>query len=320
MDLLSKTDSTSNDHILHDLSPFFRVHKDGTIERLLGSPIIPPSDGDATKTTGVRSKDVFISMDPKVGARLFLPQSAAPNKKLPLLVYIHGGGFTVESAFSLFYTSYLNSLVANSNVIAVSIDYRLGPESQIPACYEDSWAVMKWVASHEKGEGPDPWINEHADFGRVFLAGDSAGGNIAHNMVTRVGVDGLGQCVKIAGMILAHPFFGNDKPDRIWSFICPEDTGVNDPRLNPASKPDLLAKLGCGKVMVCIAGKDFLRERGWSYYEALQKSKWGGELDLVETEGEDHVFHLFNPTCEKAGLLMKLMASFINNDKVSSSL
>lgn len=58
-----------------------------------------------------------------------------PEKKLPLVVYIHGGGFSIASAFHLGYHKYVSSLVAQANVIAVSVDHRLAPEHPIPACY-----------------------------------------------------------------------------------------------------------------------------------------------------------------------------------------
>ncbi|KAF3623549.1 hypothetical protein FXO38_30691 [Capsicum annuum] len=75
--------------------------------------------------------------------RLYLPKITQNDEKFPLLVYFRGGGFAIESAFSTYYDSYLHSLAAETNVLAVFIQYRLAPEHKIPACYDDSWAVMK---------------------------------------------------------------------------------------------------------------------------------------------------------------------------------
>lgn len=310
-------DSSNSQDVAHDFYPMFRVYKDGRVERLADTPKVTPSPS-ADPTTGVRSKDVVLSPESKLSARIYLPKSSVTDHhKLPLLIYFHGGGFAIESAFSTLYHNYLNSLVAAADVIAVSVEYRLAPEHPIPACYDDCWTVLKWVALHaeNKAQGPDPWLNEHADFRRVFLAGDSAGANIAHNISVRAGTEGLGSFVNIMGMVLIHPYFGIDKPERLWTFLCPETSGLDDPRFYPAADPNLLAKTGCGKVLVCIASKDLLRERGWSYYQTLKKSGWGGVVEIVETEDEEHVFHLFNPTCEKAGSLMKLVASFIKGSQ-----
>lgn len=50
----------------------------------------------------------------------------------------------------------------------------------------------------------------NADFSRVFLSGDSAGGNIAHHVALRASGQDLGR-VKLAGMILIQPFFGGEE-------------------------------------------------------------------------------------------------------------
>lgn len=295
--------------IAHDISPFFVVYKNGNIKRLIGGPPIPAPE----TLNGAKIKDFVISSDPKVTVRIFLPESASPGQKLSVFVYIHGGAFSIESALSQTYTGYVASVAAKCNVIAVSVDYRLAPEAPIPACYDDSWKGLKWVVSHSTGAGPEPWINEHGDFGRVFIAGDSAGGNITNTIATWITVKGIGCDVKITGIILLCPFFGHQvELDKVWKYCCNEETSVNDPRLNPAANPDLLAKLACDKALVFTAECDSLRDRGVTYYEALKNSEWKGKVEHVDTEGEDHVFHLFKQDSEKAGEIMKRIDFFIN--------
>lgn len=296
--------------LVKDFFPFIRVYKDGRVERFLDSPRVPPPDDPIT---GVRSKDVIIQPENKVGARLFLPTKITSDQKLPILIYIHGGGFVIESAFSSIYTNYLNKVVAEAQVLAVSVEYRLAPEHPVPACYDDAWTVMKWLISHAtEGKGIEPWISIHGDFNRIFLAGDSAGANIAHNLMARASVDGLDNGVKLAGMALVHPYFGIGGNNKMWEYISPDSTGVDDPRLRPMTHPDILAGLNCGKIMIFVAEKDILRESGWVYYEAMKKSGWGGVVEIKETEGEEHVFHLMKPSCEKAGILLKHFVSMFS--------
>ncbi|KAL8148947.1 putative carboxylesterase 7 [Apium graveolens] len=302
--------NTETTDILHDFSPFFSVYKNGTLKRHAGSPFMPAPEN----LNRVRSKDVTVSSDPKVTARIFLPETLTPGQKLPVLMYLHGGGFCIESALSYFYSPYTSSIASSCNAIVVSVDFRLAPEYKIPACYDDSWEGLKWIVSHVSGSGPDQWINEHADFGRVFLAGDSSGANIAHTLATWTVLKGLESGVKISGMFMIHPFFGNGIPNKIWDYCCSDETGVDDPRLNPVANPGLWTKLGCEKVLICTAENDFLSPCGWTYYEALKESQWSGQVEIVETKGAGHVFHLFDPNCEMAGSLMKLVASFINKD------
>ncbi|EPS64139.1 hypothetical protein M569_10644, partial [Genlisea aurea] len=190
--------------VLLDFSPIYRVYKDGRVERLLKSDKAPPSEDPAT---GVRSKDVVIDSDIPVSARIYLPADSVPGERKPLVIYFHGGGFAVESAFGQLYHAHLNPLTATSNVVAVSVEYRLAPEHPLPAAYEDAWAAVKWIDSGSDG---DEWISSFADLNRVFFAGDSAGANIAHYVAVRAGSDRL-ESVNPIGAILNCPFFGGEE-------------------------------------------------------------------------------------------------------------
>ncbi|MFS7979692.1 putative carboxylesterase [Helianthus anomalus] len=95
-------------------------------------------------------------------------------------------------------------------------------------------------------------------------------------------------------------------------YICPGSSGVDDVRINPAMDPRLLEKIVCGKVQVCVGGVDKYRERGLRYYEVLKESGWGGDVDIMESEGKGHVFHLTEPDCEEANKLITLLACFFN--------
>ncbi|KAH7517965.1 hypothetical protein FEM48_Zijuj09G0120200 [Ziziphus jujuba var. spinosa] len=307
----------SESEIVFEFGPYLRAFKDGRVERYFNTDVVPPSDHG----NGVSSKDVQISQETGVSARIFIPNTtiyanAAGQEKLPLLVYFHGGGFMIGSPFCAMYHNHITSLVKEAKIVAVSVDYRLAPEHAVPAAYEDSWAALQWVASHVDGEGPEVWLNKHANFRRVFLAGDSAGGNIVHNMVVKTGEEELavGMEFELVGACLVHPHFEKkegDDVDECWRFVCPTTSGLDDPRMNPSVDPRL-GRLGCRKVLICAAEKDLFKERALNYYEALRKSRWDGEVELVETEGEEHVFHLFNPNSEKAVAFLRILASFIN--------
>ena len=159
-----------------ELLPFVRMYKDGSVERLVGSPYVPPSPQDPE--TGVSSKDITISKDPSISARLYLPRlNQTHHQKLSILVYFHGGGFCIESAFSFNHQLYLNSLVSQTQVVAVSVEYRLAPEHLLPIAYEDCWAALQCVASHSLDNVVNTkshaWLMNHGDFDRVFIGGDS---------------------------------------------------------------------------------------------------------------------------------------------------
>lgn len=186
----------------------------------------------------------------------------------------------------------------------LSVYYRLAPEHPLPIAYDDTWEAIQWIS-----KGSELWLKDHADLNIVFIAGDSAGGNLAHNMAMRGSTEGFGS-LKVQGIVLLHPYFGNNKKDELLEFLYPSYGGLNDPKIHPVNDPNL-SSLSCGKMLVFVAENDFLRERGRSYYEALKKSGWNGVLEMVETEDEGHVFHLFNPSKDKSVALVKQFVSFM---------
>ncbi|KAL5724841.1 hypothetical protein ACHQM5_008052 [Ranunculus cassubicifolius] len=297
-----------------------RLYKDGRVERK-DVGFTPPSLDPSTE---VSSKDVIINPQTGVSARLYLPKISDPNNKLPLLIYTHGGAFCMESAFSPLYHSYLNSLVAQANVVALSVEYRLAPENPISILYDDVWEALQWAISQSEEE---EWFKKYVDFDRVFLAGDSAGGNITHNIAMRAGNSEMKKGVKIAGVLLFHPLFCGAAPigsevttlnhiraGKLWCDVCPGTIGPDDPRFNPL-KDSNLSRIGCKRMFVCVAQDDELRDRGRLYYEELGKCGWDGVVEFMETDGENHVFHLFKPDCEKAKELMKRVVSFLNSSE-----
>ncbi|KAL5973565.1 hypothetical protein ACLOJK_030216 [Asimina triloba] len=314
--------------------PYLRLFTDGTVERLQGTDVVPPS---VDQTTGVSSKDIGIQVpqsssgSPPVPARLYLPELPAknPNQKLPVLVYFHGGAFIVDSPFSHTYHSYLNSLVSKANVVAVSVHYRRCPEDPLPAAYDDAWTALQWTASHAAGgSGPEAWLRDHGDLARINVAGDSAGGNIAHNVSLRAGREELGNGVKIGGAILINPYFFSEKAvlavtnavsqrtlRTMWKLACPGDCRERfDSRfINPTvAGEESLGGMGCERVLVCIGGRDFLRAEDWAYYRALTSSGWKGRAEMFEMEGEKHVFHLTHPDSENARKLMQRLVHFLS--------
>ncbi|PKA63205.1 putative carboxylesterase 2 [Apostasia shenzhenica] len=304
--------TSQSEEVEFEFLPLIRVFKSGRVERIAGTATVPSSPLDPA--TGVASRDVVIDPAVPVSARLYVPPSSSPEKKSPLLVYFHGGAFCIESAFSPTYHLYLNSLAARAGIVIVSVNYRLAPEHPLPAAYDDSWAALRWAAA---GGGGDPLISDRADLGKIFLAGDSAGANIAHRMAVMAGADGG---VKVEGMVLIHPYFSTGPEaegsigDRLWRMVCPgAEGGTGDPRLNPASEGKVaLAGMAGRRAVVFVAEKDVLREKGTAYHEVVTGSGWGGEAEVVETEGEGHVFHLLKPESEKAGEMMEKVVAFFS--------
>lgn len=98
-------------------------------------------------------------------ARLYAPYA----EKLPVLLYFHGGGFTVGSIAT--HDTLCRTLAARSGCAVVSLDYRLAPAWRFPTASDDAWDATEWLASNAGTLG--------LDGGRLALGGDSAGGTLA---------------------------------------------------------------------------------------------------------------------------------------------
>uniref|UniRef100_A0A0E0AWJ4 Alpha/beta hydrolase fold-3 domain-containing protein n=1 Tax=Oryza glumipatula TaxID=40148 RepID=A0A0E0AWJ4_9ORYZ len=320
-----------------DFSPLLIRYKSGRVHRLMGTARV---DAGTDAVTGVTSKDVVIdAQSGGLAARLYLPGGVPRCEKLPVVVYFHGGGFVVHSAFSRVHSRFLNALVAAAGVVAVSVDYRLAPEHPLPAAYDDAWAALRWtVASCSASGGPEPWLAEHGDAARIFVAGDSAGANIAHNVTMRAGKDGLPGGARIEGMVLLHPFFrGGElvpseradpelprRAERSWGFMCAGRYGIDHPFINPLSTPaEEWAALGCRRALVTVGELDTMRDRARMYVEALRGSAWEGEeAALYETGGEGHVYFLEEAAAaaggDKAEAELDAVVSFIKRSSAAT--
>mgnify|MGYP000057586613 CR=1 FL=1 len=101
-----------------------------------------------------------------IPARLWAPNTEAG---LPVLLYVHGGGFVVGGIDTC--EAMCRSVAAQSGVAVVAIDYRLAPEHKYPVCLDDTWTALLWLVN----QGHTLGLNAS----RLAVAGDSAGGTLS---------------------------------------------------------------------------------------------------------------------------------------------
>ncbi|MFT3815346.1 MAG: alpha/beta hydrolase [Acidovorax sp.] len=99
-------------------------------------------------------------------ARLYAPGA---DQGLPLLLYLHGGGFTIGSVST--HDVLCRELARLAGCMVVSVDYRLAPEHAFPIAHDDAWDALQWLAHHARELGADP--------ARIAVGGDSAGGTLS---------------------------------------------------------------------------------------------------------------------------------------------
>jgi triacylglycerol lipase len=127
-----------------------------------------------------------------------------PGKGRPIVVFIHGGGFSrgaKSTAGSPFYDN-VGLWAASQGLVGVTINYRLSPQFPYPAGVEDLTRVVAWLKAHARDYGGDP--------SRIFLWGHSAGGAHAADYIVRAAKPG------IAGAILTSGIYTLGKSVSVW--------------------------------------------------------------------------------------------------------
>jgi len=100
-----------------------------------------------------------------IPVRLYAPSAA----NLPVLVYLHGGGFTIGSIAT--HDILCRRLSCLAGCAVLSVDYRLAPEFKFPYAFDDAWEIVRWVSESGASRG--------LDSARVAVGGDSAGGTLS---------------------------------------------------------------------------------------------------------------------------------------------
>lgn len=301
-----------------------RVYSDGSIVRSDKPSFSVPVIDDGS----VLWKDVVFDADQNLQLRLYKPASPSLSK-LPIFYYIHGGGFCIGSRTWPNCQNYCFKIALELEAVIVAPDYRLAPENRLPAAIEDGYEAMKWLKNQAVAEEPDTWLTEVADFSRVFISGDSAGGNIAHNLAVRLGAGSPELApARVRGYVLLAPFFGGtvlskseaegpkdaflnwELIDRFWRLSVPVGETTDHPLINPfGPKSPNMEVMELDPILVVAGGADLLKDRAEEY--AMKLKNWGKKVDYLEFEGQQHGFFTINPNSDSSKALMQQIKRFI---------
>jgi acetyl esterase len=202
-----------------------------------------------------------------IPVRLYRPEVAGT---LPVVVYAHGGGWVIGDIET--HDGLCRQLALGIPAVVVSVDYRRAPEHRFPAAVEDVGAVIDWVAAHAPEVG--------ADAGRLAVAGDSAGGNLAA-VAARRARDHGGPAIAfqlllypVTDLTCARPSYAENGEGYLLTredmrfFIDAYLGGVDpeDPDASPLAAADLS---GLPPALVVTAEFDPLRDEGEAYAARL---------------------------------------------------
>lgn len=147
------------------------------------------SDTTDVKTFPVKVEDLNGTGNSDIKIRKYSPQNPR-NKKLPLLIYFHGGGWSLGSVFST--EKFCSALAATGNVIVASVSYPLAPEKPFPAALISCEECVEFIFSKSKEWG--------SDVNLISLGGDGSGGNLALSVYQK-----LPDKLKVRSMVLYYP-------------------------------------------------------------------------------------------------------------------
>ena len=223
-----------------------------------------------------------------IPVRLYRPAGDEPP---PLVVFFHGGGWTIGDLET--HDGLCRALANRSGCAVLAVDYRLGPEHRFPAAVDDAWAATSWAAEHAAELGTAP--------GRLGVAGDSAGGNLAA-VVALLARDAAGG-PRIGHQLLIYPAtdltrewpsyrenaegYFLEVRDMEWfeGHYVRSAADREDWRLSPAVAAD---HSGLPPALVVTAEYDPLRDQGEAYGELLKAA--GVPVKVVRYPGMIHGF------------------------------
>lgn len=241
----------------------------------------------------------------QVAARLY----RAPGEKEPgLIVYLHGGGWVCGCVDD--FDILTRALASKSGCAVLSVDYRLAPEHPFPAGLEDAEDALVWAQDRLRDLIGGP--------GRLVVAGDSAGANLATVAAAR-----LRQRVDLALQCLFYPvtdadfsrpsyaahgqglplttadmqwFFGHYAPQAMWQH----------PDISPLRRTDLS---GSAPAWIAAAEYDVLHDEALAYATRLREAGVGVTLERID--GLPHGFARMLNLLPPAGAAVTLAATEI---------
>lgn len=240
--------------------------------------------------------------------RLYRPLGSAATTVLPVLVYYHGGGWTIGDLDT--HDTLCRELCNLSGCAVVAVDYRMGPEHRFPAAVDDVLAATRWVRQEAASLA--------VDASRLAVGGDSAGGNLA--AVVAIAARDAGD-LPIAFQLLIYPATDMRRvhPSHVSNgqgYVLTRDTIAYfhdqyitearhdlDWRASPLLREDLA---GLPPALVLTAGYDPLRDEGLDYARALTAA--GVRSTYVCFERQIHGFITMGRLLDEANAAVSMCA------------
>lgn len=254
----------------------------------IGGPMLdlqPPPHVDRVEDLQIPARDGHA-----MPARLYAPQpkphpqphKPSPTAPLPVLLYLHGGGFTVGSLTT--HDVLCRQLSSLGQCAVVSLDYRLAPEHRFPTAVHDAWDALNWLHQYGGQLGLDAQ--------RLAIGGDSAGGTLSAVCALMARDAGLTLALQLLfypgttahqNTASHHTFadgFMLDQATVDWFFAQYIDKKDRDDwRFAPLNAPD---HAGLAPAWIGLAECDPLVDEGVQYADTLRMAGVPVELEIYK--------------------------------------
>ena len=179
---------------------------------------------DAQKIKIIKNVSYADTDNPRQQVDLFLPNTRMSDDPLPVIAFIHGGGWRKGSRRSGL--QFLAPLVSTGKYLGVSIGYRLTDEATWPAQIYDCKAAIRWLRANAK--------TYHADPTKIIAVGTSAGGHLVAMLGTS------GDVLALEGQV-GSSFNSSSRVTGVIDFFGPANlTNMGGSHNNPDSPESLL--------------------------------------------------------------------------------
>jgi acetyl esterase len=246
----------------------------------------------------------------RLPARVYHPD---PARRLPLVVYLHGGGWTLGGLREA--DRPCRRLAVAGDCVVVALDYRRAPETKFPGPLEDCVNAVRWLAA-----------NPHAldaDGAHVVVMGDSAGGNLTAATALCLRDEGgptvtaqilLYPCLAPArtstyasyAQFADGPLMTRADMEWFWNHYLRSEADEHDPRAVPLVAPDLA---GLPQALVVVAELDPLRDEGLAYAERLRSA--GVPTEARVYRGAAHGFWWMDGEMRQASELTEQLGRYL---------
>lgn len=232
-----------------------------------------------------------------VRVRIVMPEGVEAGTALPVVVYMHGGGWVLGDAAT--HDRLVRDLAIGAEVAVAFVEYDRSPEARYPVALEQGYAAASWLTKN----GPELGI----DTTRMAVAGDSVGGNMAAALAILAKQRGdvtfchqslyypvtdAARDTESYRLFADGPFLLEKSMEWFWDSYLPDHDQRSEITVSPL-RASLDELRGLPEAFVVVDENDVLRDEGEAYARRLLEA--GVRTTSVRYNGTIHDFMMLNP-------------------------